>query len=414
MPNNTLFTAQTLVNPLTLTDQSFINEPYPLLAAFRENAPIWWCEANKSWVVSRYNDTQHILRSPDFEKQIQRWKYTPNPAWLQWFPQFKALKETSATWMLNMNPPDHTRVRAVVGRAFAPSTIHALKPEIEKVAHHLLEQAKQREQFDLIADFAFPLPLAIIGLIIGIPVSDANKLKAWSKALVAIIGGNRALPKLYDSGKAVLELRNYLTPMIEERRKNPQNDLLSVLVQAEEDGTKLSTAELLSNLILLIVAGHETTVNLISNAVLCLLRHPEQLAMFKQKPELAHSVINEVLRYESPVQAAPRLANKDVVLSGQTIKSGDMVWMLLGSANRDEEQFACADVFDITRTSTHHLSFSEGIHRCIGASLAEAEGAIAITTLFATLPDLKLVSNNIEFQSPFALRGPRKLMVRTK
>jgi cytochrome P450 len=202
--------------------------------------------------------------------------------------------------------------------------------------------------------------------------------------------------------------------MIEARRKHPQDDLLSVLVQAEEEGSKLSTAELLSNLILLIVAGHETTVNLIANSVLSLLRHPEQLALFKQKPELAPSVINEVLRYESPVQAAPRLANNDVVLSGTSIKNGDMVWMLLGSANRDAEHFTTASVFDISRTSTHHLSFSEGIHRCIGASLAEAEGAIAIGSLFACFPDLKLMSNNIDFRFPFALRGPRKLMVETK
>jgi cytochrome P450 len=414
MPNNTLFTAQRLVNPLTLKDQSLINNPYPLLAALRENAPVWWCETNKAWVVSRYSDTQHILRSHDFEKQIQRWKHSPNPAWLRWFPQFKALRETSSNWMLNMNLPDHTRVRALVGKAFAPSTIQQLKPVIDNVAMELLSQAQQKEQFDLITDFAFPLPLAIIGLILGVPVSDAEKLKAWSKRLVAVIGGNRSLPSLYDSGNAILELRQYLMPMIESRRKNPTDDLLSVLVQAEDEGSKLSTVELLSNLILLIVAGHETTVNLIANSVLNLLRHPEQHEIFKQMPELAPSVVNEVLRYESPVQAAPRLANKDVVLSGKTIKSGDMVWLLLGSANRDEEQFVAADVFDITRTSAHHLSFSEGIHRCIGASLAEAEGAIAITALFASCPDLRLVTDNIDFQIPFALRGPRKLLVQTK
>ena len=412
MPNTTLFNARTLVNPLTMTDQALINDPYQLLKTLREEAPIWWCEANKVWIVSRYNDTQHILRSPDFEKQIQRWKHSPNPAWLQWFPQFKALKETSANWMLNMNQPEHTRIRSLVGRAFAPSTVQALKPEIEKVAALLLAEAQKKGEFDLVTDFAFPLPLAIIALIIGVPVSDRDKLKAWSKALVAVIGGARNLPALYGAGNAVLDLRAYLTPMIEDRRKNPKDDLLSVMVQAEEEGTKLSTTELLSNLILLIVAGHETTVNLITNSVLCLLKHPDQLALFKEKPELAPSVINEVLRYESPVQSAPRLANKDVVISGTTIKEGDMVWMILGSANRDEAQFVNADVFDITRTSAHHLTFSEGIHRCIGASLAEAEGAIAITSLFSVFPNLKLVSKNIDFQKPFSLRGPRELIVK--
>ena len=363
----------------------------------------------------KYAESQHIFRSPDFEKQIQRWKHNPNPFWGKYFPPLKALRQLSSNWMLNLNPPDHTRVRQLVGRAFAPSTVNALKPEIERVAVELIQIAREKKEFDLVVDYAFPLPLAIIALIMGIPVADREKLKSWSHKLTELIGGNRSLPALWKTGNAVIELQNYLFPLIDERRHNLKDDLLSLLIKAEDEGSQLNTAELLSNLILFLVAGHETTVNLIANSVLCLLQHPDQLAIFKRHPEMAANVVSEVLRFESPVQAAPRLANKDVIVAGKNIKEGDMVWMLLGSANRDLKQFENPDVFDITRTNIRHISFSEGIHRCIGASLAEAEGAIAITSLFNSFPDLTLAKDQkIDFRFPLALRGPVKLLVETK
>ena len=401
-----------LANPLTLRSQPDLNNPYPLFSTLRTHEPVWWCETSKAWIVSTYAEAQFILRSSDFEKQIQKWKHSPTASWVSFFPPFKALRDTSSSWLLNLNPPDHTRVRNLMGRTFAPSTINRLKPEIEKVAKELILIAKEKGEIDLVADYAFPLPLAIIALIMGIPVSDRDLLKHWSGKLVAVAGGNRSVQALWNSGSAIIELQKYLTPMIEERRKDLKDDMLSMLISAEEEGSRLNTAELLSNLILFLVAGHETTVNLISNAVLVLMQHPEQLAKLKANPELTSSAVSEVLRFESPVQAAPRLANKDVVVAGKTIRNGDMVWLLLGSANRDTNQFDAADVFDMTRTNIRHISFSEGIHRCIGASLAETECEIALTSLFSSFPNLVLVDQSIDFKFPMALRGPKRLMVK--
>lgn len=401
-----------LVNPLTIREQSQLNDPYPLFSSLRAHEPVWWCAESKVWIVSTYAEVQNILRSQDFEKQIQKWKHTPSPAWADLFPPFKALRETSGTWLLNLNPPDHTRVRNLVGRAFAPSTINRLKPEIEKVSRELIEIARSKGEIDIVADFAFPLPLAIIALIMGIPVSDRNLLKNWSQMLVSVAGGNRSVPALWHSGTAILQLRKYLTPLIEERRRDLRDDLLSVLISAEDEGSKLNTAELLSNLILFLVAGHETTVNLISNALLLLLQHPDQRQSLQDNPDLISQAVSEVLRFESPVQAAPRLANKDVEIGGKTIKEGDMVWLLLGSANRDSNQFDAADVFDISKQNTRHISFSEGIHRCIGASLAEAECEIAIDSLFSAFPNLALLDESIDYKFPMALRGPKKLLVK--
>lgn len=409
-------TVAKLVNPLTVRSQADLNDPYPLYSALRANEPVWWCPEAKAWIVSTYAEAQQILRSVDFEKQIQKWKHAPNPKLAIFLPPLKALSETSSNWLLNLNPPDHTRVRALVGRTFAPSTITRLKPEIEHTAAQLVRIAKGKGEFDLVADFAFPLPLSIIALIMGIPVSDRERLKNWSNMLVSIAGGNRTIPSLWTSGSAIIELRKYLTPLIEERRKDLKDDLLSMLITAEEEDqnqkTRLSTAELLSNLILFLVAGQETTVNLISNGVLCFMRNPAQLAMLKENPGLMPSAVNEILRFESPAQAAPRLANKDVFIAGKTIKKGDMVWLLLGSANRDSKQFEDPDTFNIARTHNRHISFSEGIHRCIGASLAEAECEIALSSLFTNFPDLKLVEQEVNFKFPLALRGPQQLCVR--
>jgi cytochrome P450 len=400
-----------LKNPLTIRAQAELNDPYPLYSRLRAAEPVWWCGASKVWIVSTYAEAQLILRSSDFEKQIQRWKHSPNPKWALFFPPFKALRETSSSWLLNLNPPDHTRVRSLVGRTFAPSTVNRLKPEIEKTAVELINIAKEKGEFDLVADYAFPLPLTVIALIMGIPVSDRELLKKWSNMLVSIAGGNRSFPSVWTSGSAIIELRRYLTPLIEERRKDLRDDMLSMLISAEEEGSRLNTAELLSNLILFLVAGQETTVNLISNAVLNLTRNPEQLAKLIENPQLVTSAVQEVLRYDGPAQAVPRLANKDVVVGSKTIKAGDMVWILLGSANRDDKEFKDAHVFDITRAHNRHISFSEGIHRCIGASLAEAECEIALTSLFSNFPNLKMVDQQVDFKFPLALRGPKHLMV---
>jgi pimeloyl-[acyl-carrier protein] synthase len=400
-----------LTNPINNTDQDFLNDPYPTLKRLREEAPVWYCKETKYWVASRYAEIHAILRDLSYEKQIFRWKHNPSPFLMNLIPHVKSLRNASSNWMLNLNPPDHTRVRSLVNKAFTPKVIQELRPQIQTIADELIILAEAKGSIDLMADYAFPLPIAVIGFMLGIPMTDREHLKHWSDHLVGLVGGMRDVFSLMRAGKAIEELADYLRPLIEARRKQPKDDLMSVLVQAEEEGTKLNTDELVSNCILLLVAGHETTVNLIGNAALNLFRHPDQLRLLQERPELITPVIDEVLRFESPVQTAPRLTSKDVVLGGQAIKAGEMIWMLLGSSNRDPEQFENPDRFDISRGKCKHLAFSEGIHRCVGASLAETEGQIAIETLFRRLPNLKLDTNRVDFKTPFGLRGPKALPV---
>lgn len=403
-----------LINPLTTTDQVFLNNPYPHLARLRTEAPVWWCSEQKYWLVSRYQDVQAVLKDTTFEKQIHNWKHAPSSFVANLIPSLKFLRQIVSNWLLNLNPPAHTRVRTLVGKAFTPSSIQTLTPKIEELAQAMTEELVTSlgagNPVNLITAFAHPFPLGVIGLILGIPVDDAAKLRSWSQQVVGVVGGNRDFKRLTAAGSGMRQFAEYLTPHIERRRRQPEDDLLSILVQAEEDGNRLSTEELVASSILLLIAGFETTVNLISNSVYCLNQFPAQAEIFKQNLDSADAVVREVLRFESPAQTAPRLASQDTMLGGQKIKKGDMVWLLLGSANRDPEKFSDPDAFDISRPAERNLAFGDGIHRCLGAGLAEVEAAVALKLLFSRIPELRCLAP-VNFQAPFGLRGPKELLV---
>jgi pimeloyl-[acyl-carrier protein] synthase len=400
----------TISDPLNPETQEFVNNPYPVFDRLRNDAPVWWSAKSKYWIVSRYTEARAILRDLDYEKGFHRFKQGPAIADL--FPQVRAIKKAASSWMLQMDPPDHTRIRSLVNKAFTPKIVSEMHPDIESIANSLLDDVQKKGEMDVMQDFAFPLPVMVISDMLGVPRSDRDKFKHWSDGLVGALNPRREFIKVTRAGSAVEELNQYLTPLVEERRKNPKNDLISLLVQAEEEGNKLTREEVLSNCILLLVAGHETTVNLIGNSVLSLLHHPEQLDLLKKQPELTESAVEEVLRFESPVQTVRRVAGDDLELAGNKLKKEDFIMIFLGSANRDPEHFENADKFDITRKENKHLAFSEGIHYCLGASLARTEGRVAIQHLFNRLPNLKLASDKIEFKMPFALRGPRVLPVK--
>jgi pimeloyl-[acyl-carrier protein] synthase len=400
----------TIADPLNPETQEFVNNPYPVFDRLRGEAPVWWSAKSKYWIVSRYAEARAILRDLDYEKGFHRFRQ--GPAFADLFPQVRAIKKAASSWMLQMDPPDHTRIRSLVNKAFTPKIVNEMHPDIESIANSLLDDVLAKGEMDLMHDFAFPLPVMVISDMLGVPRSDRNKFKEWSDGLVGALNPRREFFKVTRAGSAVEELNAYLRPLVEERRKNPKSDLISLLVQAEEEGNKLTLDEVLSNCILLLVAGHETTVNLIGNSVLALLSNPDQLALLKQQPELVESCVEEVLRYESPVQTVRRVAGDNLELAGQKLNKEDMVMVFLGSANRDPEHFADADKFDISRKENKHLAFSEGIHYCLGASLARTEGQIAIRQLFNRLPNLKLAGDKVEFKMPFALRGPRELPVK--
>lgn len=405
--------AAPLVNPINSTDQKILNDPYPMLKRLRTESPVYWSKSDKYWLISRHCDVTAILQDPEFEKQIQTWKHAPNPILISLIPHVKSLSKVASNWLLNLNPPQHTRVRSLLNRAFTAPVLQSLRPVINSIAQDLLERMDGRTEMNLMADYAIPLPMRVIGHMLGVPDTREGELKNWSTKLAAIAGRHRNLQVVREAGRAVEEMTQYLKPAIDERREHPKDDLLSVLVQAEMEGTRLKTEELVANCILLIVAGYETTTNLIGNTFVCLLRSPQQLEQLRAQPELVQATISEVLRFESPAQTAPRLASKSKVIGGKTIKAGDLCWLLLGSANRDEEAFDNPDKFDISRPpSNKNLAFGAGMHRCVGATLAEVELDIAVKSFVDWKKEFALADQQIDYKIPFALRGPNEVILK--
>lgn len=399
-------------DPLINSTKEFFANPYPTFANLQTDAPVLWSPKGDYWLVSRYNDAHEILGDLHFEKGVRRYKQIDMIA--KFLPNGHAMTAGRGKTMLHANPPDHTRMRSLVNKAFTPARINGMRSHIESIANELLDAAEKKSTFDLMADFAFPLPAIVIAEMLGIPPEDRNRFKSWSHSITVALDPNPDM-KLFDMAKvlhAYSELQNYLNPLVQERRRNKKEDLISALVAAEEQGDRLSTEELLSNIILLLIAGHETTTNLIGNGTLALLLHPEQLSKLKASDELLPSAISECLRYDSPVQLVRRIAGEDLQIRDQKIRSGQNVLILVGAANRDPDQFPEPDRFDISRSPNKHLAFGHGIHHCLGSSLAETEGQIALKALLTRVPNLQLASDKWEYKQPFSLRGLKSLTVK--
>jgi pimeloyl-[acyl-carrier protein] synthase len=313
--------------------------------------------------------------------------------------------------MLNLDPPDHTRMRALVNKAFTPAMVNEMRRHIENITNNLLDKVQPKGEMDLIAEFAFVIPVTVIAEMLGVPAEDRERFKGWSHALTELLEPSLDVTKAMKAVAANNELINYLRPLVAERKKNPQKDLISALGAAELDGNKLTDYELLANVILILVAGHETTVNLIGNSVISLMRNPDQLDLLKSDPNLMESAVEEFLRYDSPVQFVRRNADSGLELAGKEIRQNDLLVMMLGAANRDPAQFENPDKLDITRTNNKHLAFGSGIHHCLGAALARTEGQIALSTLLRRVPGLKLKTTNLEYKTPFSLRGVKAMPV---
>lgn len=399
----------TITDPLLHPSKEFLANPYATFAKMRDEAPVMWSDKGKYWLVTRYDDVNAVLRDLHYEKGFTRWK-TFDPI-LKLFPHLAEQLNFRGKSMLNQNPPDHTRLRSLVNKAFTPAMVSDMRHHIQEIADGLLDAVANKGEMDLIADFAFVLPVTVIAEMLGIPPEDRDKFKDWSHGLTEALEPSAALPKLLHAAQCNKELTAYLKPLVEDRRKNPKDDLISALVQAEEEGSKLSELELMANLVLLLVAGHETTVNLIGNSMLALMRNKDQFEMLKAQPELMDSAVDELLRFDSPVQMIRRNAGSTLELGGQQIAEDDTVILLPGSANHDPAQFESPETLDITRKNNKYLSFGSGIHHCLGSSLAKAEGKIALNTLMQRLPNIKLRSNDLEYRQPFALRGVKEMPV---
>src|SRR2546425_10365220 len=347
-------------------------DPYALFARARREHPAWRHEGLPVVPVSRHGDCQAILRDPQ--------------AWSSAFPPPPGFApEDVPRSMLVMDPPEHTRLRGLVSLAFTPRRVRQLAPRIEAIAHELLDGALARREVDLVEALTYPLPVVVIAELIGVPAEDRAQFRAWSNAIVAPLGTvffEVAPPERVATLRRVRgELEAYFVRLVEARRREPRDDLLSALVAAELQGSRLSFAELLAMLILLLVAGNETTTHLIGNAVLALLAHPDALAALRADPSRVPAAVEEVLRFSSPVQMDPRLATREAQLQGVAVAAGEVVLCWLGSANRDEAVFEHPDVFDIGREQKPDVAFGFGPHYCLGASLATLEAEVALRVL---------------------------------
>jgi cytochrome P450 len=373
----------------------FRQNPYPYYNLLLTHAPIFYWETWGITFLSRHEDCSELLR----DNRLGRGRYGEPP------PSQVALSAMMSRWMLLMNPPDHTRLRGLVYKAFTPRMVEQLRGTIQTVTDRLLDQVAQRGEMDLIADFAYPLPVTVIAEMLGIPEEDRDLFHHWSDALARSLDLTDD-PAIYDRASvAAGEFTDYLRTLAARRRAQPTGDLLSALVQVEEAGQQLTEDELYATCALLLVAGHETTINLIGNGTLALLRNPDQLRLLHEKPTLARTAVEELLRYDSPVQMTARVALEDISYKGTTFRSGQEVAFLLGAANYDPAVFAEPHRLDIAREKNPHLSFGSGIHYCLGAPLARLEGQIAFETLLRRLPNLRLAVENPVYRDNFVLRG---------
>lgn len=391
-------------------------DPFPFYAELRRRAPV--CRIplrggglrgdRSAWLITRYDDVAATLKDERFVKDRASVSTDGDDSGEPWTPSFVRPLTRN---MLDRDPPDHTRLRALVQLAFTPRRIERMRARIEELTAELLEDPLRRGKMDLIDEYALPLPMTVIAEMLGIPPDDRHRFRRWSTAIVAADSSRwttlRAIPSLWS-------FLRYLRRLVKSRRSDPRDDLVSALVAAEESGDRLTGDEVLAMVFLLLVAGHETTVNLIGNGVLALLHHPNQLERLRDDPGLTESAVEELLRFSGPLETATeRYAREEVTIRGTTIPEGELVYAAVSSANRDERQFQDPDTLDLGRDPNPHLAFGLGIHYCLGAALARLEARTALRTLLDRAPGLGLaaVPGSLRWKRGIVLRGLEKLPV---
>ncbi|WP_422656964.1 cytochrome P450 family protein [Paenibacillus sp. EC2-1] len=382
-----------------LFSKEFTDNPYPIYDNLRKNDPLLkmrFPDGNVGWLVSSYEDAETVLKDPRFIKDIT-----------------KIYGEESASVfssnMLFSDPPDHKRLRLLMQKSFTPQLIAGMRDHIQDIADDLLDAVSSQDHMNLIDDYAFLLPIIVISELLGVPLEDRDKFRIWSNSIIDTSN--------QDTSEEIViqhmdEFVKYLGEWFSKVRENPGNDLISQLLLAEEQDDRLSEQELYGVVILMIIAGHETTVNLIGNGVLALLEHPEQRKLLQDQPELIHGAIEEMLRFNGPVEfSTSRWASEDFEFRGVQMTRGDLVIVSLNSANRDPRQFNDPDIFNITREKSQHLAFGKGIHLCLGAPLARLEAEIAINTLLQRFPNIQLRDNiqDLEWRPGMLVRGVKEL-----
>jgi cytochrome P450 len=387
-------------------------DPYPTYERIRAAGRVYWPDPDGSPMFTGYDDCVAILRDHDrFSNDGSKSKYADQPHDADLGGGM--LGALNARPMLFTDPPDHTRLRGLVNKAFTPRVVDQLRPRMEQIVDELLAEVAGAGSMDIIEQVAYPLPVIMIAELLGVPTEDRELLRQWSGPLARTIDpmDNIEPEFINEVAGAGLAFIAYLAQLINERRQSPRDDLVSALIEAEDSGDKLTQEEMIVNLVLLLIAGHETTTNLIGNGMLALLRHPAEMAELRAEPSLIKSAVEELLRYDGPVQLDARTALEDVEIGGVTIPKREQPILLLAAANRDPSVFEDPDRLDVRRTPNPHIAFSSGIHFCVGASLARAEGQVAINAMLRRMPKLALAVDPPPYRSNVTLRGLSALPV---
>lgn len=407
-----------ITRKLDLNDPAFIRNPYPLLADLREQTPIFWEPRWRKLFFTRYEDIAFLLRNKRLGRSILHILSREELGWPPPDLRLPAYNSFQQQILMEHEAPEHTRLRGLVSKAFTPQRIEGLRTKITAIVNRLLDQAIDRGYMDLLADFAEPLPVTVIAELLGVPEEHRHQLRPWSAMIVKLYEVNYSDETAVAAEQAVSDFSTLLRQLVAERRQQPQDDLITALVQAEEAGDRLTEDELIANCIFLLNAGHEASVNGLTGGMLALFRHPDQLrrlqdAAARGETAIFKTAVEELLRYESPLPLFMRWVLQDFNYQGVELKQGMEVALLYISGNRDEDRFVNADTLDVTRQENPHLTFGLGTHYCLGAPLARLELQIALATLLRRLPGIRLAVayEDVAYQSGFVIRGVQGLPV---
>jgi cytochrome P450 len=393
-------------------DPAVLADPFPLYARLRDEDPAHWSPRLKAWVLTRYEDVKRVCLDTG---GMSSDRLRPFFATL---PPPEALKVAELVryftlWMVFRDPPEHTRLRRLAAKVFNVRSIHALRPNIERLTHWLLDSVSGKQEFDFIGDFAMPLPALVIIDMLGAPREELARLKRLSDEMGLFIGSARDAPEKYErAGAATREMAGMFRELVTARRAAPERDLLSELVALDDNGDRLSDDELVAMCILLLFAGHETTTHHLANGLRALLRFPHELEKLRADPTLAPAAVEELLRYDGPIGAQVRIVQEPQTLHGKQLKTGDRVFLLMNAANRDPRAYPDPDRVDLERNGVPHLTFGFGAHICLGFPLARLEGQVALPAVLARWRRIELASGAIEWMDSMVLRGMTSMPVR--
>ena len=386
-------------------------DPYPLYKRLREEDPVHWSEALDAWVLTRYDDVVAVLRDPRFSADRRRARNRLAQEAMAAAEEYGG-PAARANTMLSSDPPEHTRMRLLISKAFLPHAVEQLRPHIQEITDELLDDVQEPGRLDILMDFAYPLSVIVIAELMGVPTEDRAQFKRWSDDVVATLGGAFGASDLVERGaQSGRELADYFRDVIADRRRQPKEDLVSVLVAGADRGGVLTEEQLVATCVVALIAGNETTRNLIGNGMLALLRNPAQQEKLWADPSLVETAVEELLRYAGPVQATARIPTEDVEIGGQAVKEGQVVFTIVAAANRDPAHFPDPEKLDISRQPNHHVAFGSGVHSCLGQPLARLETQIAFSTLARRIPNPRLATDDVEWGPSFILRGLKSLPI---